>query len=181
MNKHQHILKSIAQPYLPELKITRTGILTAWHYYNVEHIVEQAMARVGGYECVNEYHYDNSDYSDTKTASINQTDRMATVANVVTAAGEPKMGDLRVVLYNAYKDRLDYFFLPKAAWESMREYGGANCRKLRARYEPSRDIVYKWNAYRLPTFEALAKEPSTQLYPNQYKQAQDLFHTIFST
>lgn len=180
MNKHQHILKEIAQPYLPDLQITDYTIDTLWGFYNIEAIVEQAMARVGGYTCVNQYHYDNSDYSDTKTATINQTDMVAVIGNVVTAAGVPKMGDLRVVLFNSIKDRLDYYFLPKEYWESIREYGPANRRKLRAKYEPSRDIVYKWHDYRKPTFEALAKEPSTIRSANEYQPGISIFDTVFS-
>ncbi len=180
LNKHQLILRDIACEYIPRYSNSWPIIQDHWRDFNVEHLVEQAMCLVGGYEFVDAHHYDCSDYSDSKTASINTHDRFATVGSILSRDGqEPKWGDLRVVLYNPYYDRLDYYFMPKAGWESIREYGAANRNKLRAKYNPELDIVYKWNQWRVPDFKTLARMPSTVTDPQEYKTAQTHFTQLF--
>lgn len=170
LNKHQLILRDIACQHIDRYRNSWPIIQDHWRDFNVEHLVEQAMAELGGYEFVDAHHYDNSDYSDTKTASINTHDRFATVGSILSRdGGTAKQGDLRVVLYNPYYDRLDYYFMPKAGWESIREYGQANRNKLRAKYNPDLDQVYKWHQWRVPTFKDLALMPSTVKDPHEYK------------
>ena len=68
-------------------------------HFNPEHLVEEAMAHLGGYEFLDADGYDFSDYSDSKTASIGENG-VATVGNILGRGkhGEAKIGDLRVVL-----------------------------------------------------------------------------------
>ena len=181
LNKHQLILKEIAAKYLPEYQGKEPELLANWRHYNVEHIVEDAMCRIGGYEFVDAHHWDNSDYSDTKTATIGY-EGMACVNGILSKKGQvPKAGDLRVVIYNPYYGgRLDYYFIPKAGWESIREYGLANNSKLRAQYNPDFDIIYKWSAWRVPDFDTLARMPATVTEPHKFTRlALNCFGSLF--
>lgn len=172
LNKHQLILRDIACAHIDRYRNSWDSIQAHWRDFNVEHLVEQAMCELGGYEFVDQHHYDNSDYSDTKTASINTHDRFATVGSILSQyTGKPKAGDLRVVLYNPYYDRLDYYFMPKAGWESIREYGEANKGRLRAKYNPEQDRVWKWDQWRVGTFRDLAQQPATVTEPDQFTNA----------
>ena len=147
--QHSRTLRKLAQTQ-PEI-------------FNCERLVELCMSRVGGYEFLDEDGYDFSDYSDAKTASITPTDSVAVVGNILGRGrtGQPKVGDLRVVLYNPYKQRLDYYFMPKQGWDSIREYGDANKGKLRAKYNADQDRVHKWHLWLCRDFQDLSTRPST--------------------
>jgi hypothetical protein len=175
MTKQELLFKEIILKYHPDFRTnSQLKDLALKHpeFFNTERLVELTMAHVGGYEFLDEDGYDFSDYSDSKTASIGNGS-VAVVGNILGRgkSGEPKVGDLRVVLYNPYKARLDYYFMPKAGWESIREYGDANKGKLRAKYSPDLDCVYKWRQWQCPDFETLAKTPSTIQQLNQWAPA----------
>ena len=143
-----------------------------WEDYNVERMVEKAMAAVGGYKHVDAHYYDFDDFSDSKTASITKEGKVwkVSVGNIVKKGpdSKAKAGDLRVVVYNSYDGSLQYYFMPKAEWEAIREYGEANKDKLRANYSPFEDVVYKWKQWRVDSFEELAKKPATITEPHQF-------------
>jgi hypothetical protein len=182
MNKHQRILKDIAHVHLPEYQDPRHLAVfdTRWRHYNVEHIVEDAMAHVGGYSYVDKDHYDNSDYSETKTGTCRQHDRTATISSIISRHTKTaKAGDIRAVIYNEFTGNLDYFFLPKAEWELLREHGEANCSILRTKYQPATDVYTKWQRFRLGDFETLARTPSTVTSPHDYALADTPRNTLF--
>lgn len=165
MTKQELLLREVIFQHHPDFKTSsqlKDLALRNPDYFNVERLVELAMAHVGGYEFLDEDGYDFSDFSDSKTASIGHGN-VATVTNILGRgkSGEAKVGDLRVILYNPYKDRLDYYFMPKAGWESIREYGDANKGRLRAKYSPDLDTVFKWRQWQCADFETLARTPAT--------------------
>ena len=179
MNKHTAILTEIAAVYLPEYQ-DRTEELIRYHrHYNVEHIVETAMALIGGYEFVDEHTHDNSDYSETKTGTIRTHDSVATISNIVTDAGQAKCGDIRAVIYNQFDHGLHYYFLPKAYWESIREHGRCNGNILRSSYKADIDRISKWRDYRVNTFHELAMMPSTVSSPYEYTPLNTPKNTLF--
>ena len=176
LNKQQMIHRDIICRYLDEYKGREQELIDNWQHFNTEHLTEVAMARVGGYEFIDENHYDNSDYSDTKTTSIarainkrtNASSYRISIGNVVSKRGSvAKYGDLRVVMYNPCWDRLDYYFLPKAEWDpGLREYGDANKDKIRATYNPDLDHVLGWDpSWKCNSFEELASRTSTITNP----------------
>jgi hypothetical protein len=171
MNKSQCILKDIAHQHLPEYQQGNQlpTLITNWRHYSVEHIVEDAMAHVGGFRYVDQDHYDNSDYSETKTGTCRRHDRTATISGILSRHTKTaKAGDIRAVVYNEFTQQLDYFFLPKADWEQMREYGEANCSILRTKYQPATDVYTKWERFRVKDFETLAKTAATITSPHEY-------------
>ena len=182
MNKHQCILKDIAHQHLPEYQVGKQlpTLLNNWRHYNVEHIVEDAMAHVGGFEYVNQAHYDNTDYSETKTGTCRQHDRTATISGIISRHSKtPKAGDIRAVIYNEFTQKLDYFFMPKADWELMREHGDANCSILRTKYQPHTDTYTKWERFRIKDFDTLAKTAATITSPHEYTVADTPRNTLF--
>ncbi|MDC0863057.1 hypothetical protein OAP74_01125, partial [bacterium] len=65
MNKNTTFLKNIIFKYLPENFPTATSQKLALQFpqaYNVEHLTEIALAKVGGYDFVDASGYDFSDY-----------------------------------------------------------------------------------------------------------------------
>jgi hypothetical protein len=183
MNKHQRILIDIAHRHLPEYQDPKflPKFQTHWRHYNVEHMVEDAMAHVSGcYQYVNEDHYDNTDYSETKTGTLRTHDSTATITNIVSDKGnKAKVGDIRAVIYNEYTGLLEYFFMPKAEWECLREYGESNKRILRARYNPNTGKILKWERFRVPDFETLAKTASTVSSPYEFQPTDTPKNTLF--
>jgi hypothetical protein len=182
LNKHQRILQDIAHRHLPEYgtQVSLPALLSNWRHYNVEHIVEDAMARVGGYEYVNADHYDNSDYSETKTGTLRKHDKTVSISNIISRyTSTPKAGDIRAVIFNEFTTLLEYFFMPKAGWESIREYGDANKDILRAKYNPNTGIINKWEQFRVPDFETLAKMPATVTSPYEFKELDTPKNTLF--
>jgi hypothetical protein len=172
LNKEQTILKEVICNHLPRYNGREDELVTNWRDFNVERLVEQAMAEVGGYAYVDAHHYDFDDFSDSKTATISKEGHSwkATVGNITQGGldSKAKAGDLRVVVYNSYDGTLQYYFMPKAGWESIREHGKSNRGKLRAAYSPYEDVVYKWKYWRVDSFEELAKKPATIVAPHQY-------------
>lgn len=189
LNKQQLILRDIVCEYMDEYRNRQSELMANWRHYNVENLVEEAMCRVGGYQFVDEHHYDNSDYSDTKTATISRAISKTTgsctykvnVGGVVSDAGVPKAGDLRVVVHNPIYERLDYYFMPKAGWEHIREYGAANQDKLRSNYNPDMDVIHKWpREWRCESFKDLASRPATVTAPNVFTpQPLNMFSELF--
>ena len=64
LNKEQTILKEIICKHLPRFYGKENEVVTNWEDYNVERLVEKAMAELGDYEHVDAYYYDFSDFSD---------------------------------------------------------------------------------------------------------------------
>jgi hypothetical protein len=77
--------------------------------FDIAKLVEQSLSAVGPYAFVDEEGYDFSDYSDSKTVSINARSRKAEINSV-----ETKIGALRITAYNPFKDSVDYFYVPKS-------------------------------------------------------------------
>ncbi len=123
--------------------------------FNVERLVEESLAAVGGYEFVDAAYYDFSDLSDSKTTTVNLKTRRAEIGNC-----EGKIGSLRITAYNPHRDRLDYFYVPARDMDFVREpcYGKAG-HKERIKFTWShRNDHYNWfEDFRVSTFVDLAQ------------------------
>jgi len=179
MNKHTAILRDIAAVYLPEYQGRTDELIRHHRHYNVEHISEYAMCQLGGYTWVDQDTHDNSDYSETKTGTIRTHDSVATISGIMTERGQVKCGDIRAVIYNQFDHSLHYYFLPKAYWESIREYGKSNATILRSSYNPQTDTVSKWKNYRVRSFHELAQMKSTVSDPYSYTALDSPKNTLF--
>jgi len=162
--KNETILKEIIFKHHPDFQDSRVLKKQNPNHFNVEYLIEETLSIVGNYKHINAAHADFSDGSDSKTASISLTSNLnrqnlfsGCIANVVSKAGVQKIGALRCIIYNPHYDRLMYYYLPKEFWKTILETGKANSDKIRFTYNIGTDTIAKFEQYRKPNFEALAK------------------------
>ena len=115
MNKEFLLMRDVVCKYLPYYASgsAKKHALENPSHYNVEHLVELAMAHVGGYEFVDASLYDFSDFSDSKTTTLSELDGSVSCQGGVpfmTTGGNVKIGALRVVIYNPNNQKLYYVF-----------------------------------------------------------------------
>ena len=137
--------------------------------YNIPRMVERAMAKIGGYLYVDEAHCDFLDGSDGKTATITRqpmdeesrkNTHQLTITNTISQGGTVK-GDLRVVVYNAVTDQLEYFFIPKSDIRALSRIPKKGMPRIEVTYNSKTGLVPKLEKYRMPDFVSLCKQPST--------------------
>ena len=136
--------------------------------YNIPRMVERAMAKIGGYLYVDEAHCDFLDGSDGKTATITRNPQKKThpnfhtltITNTISQGGTVK-GDLRVVVYNAVTDQLEYFFIPKSDIRALSRIPKKGMPRIEVTYNSKTGLVPKLEKYRMPDFVSLCKQPST--------------------
>jgi hypothetical protein len=164
LTKEYLIMKEIVCKYHPDYKRSRTAIKNA-HHYKVERLVEETMALVGGYERVDEAHYDFSDLSDSKTSTITKNKKWNSGSGKITGVAretsdETKWGDLRVVIYNSVTEKMMYYFLPYKFWIHYIYYSN-NIGSIPYTYNVYLDKISRFEEYRCDTFESLAKMEAT--------------------
>lgn len=167
MSKHYVLMRDIITKYHPEF--TKSADLTQYglsnpEIFNVERLVEECLAHVGGYNFVDEYGRDFDDpvSSDSKTTSVvvNNVERNRYVFIIQNV--ETKIGALRVTIYNPFKDRVDFMYLPKHAVNYWKERNGASGNsmtqkeRIRTSWSPFEDHYNKLEEYRVSSFEELA-------------------------
>ena len=137
--------------------------------YNIPRMVERAMAKIGGDLYGDEAHCDFLDGSDGKTATITRqpmdeesrkNTHQLTITNTISQGGTVK-GDLRVVVYNAVTDQLEYFFIPKSDIRALSRIPKKGMPRIEAYYNSKTGLVPKLEKYRMPDFVSLCKQPST--------------------
>ena len=130
--------------------------------FNIERLIEESLAAVGGYKFVDEegYDFDDKCKSDSKTVSVvsnSPTTKVFIIQNVHT-----KIGSLRVTIYNPFKDSVDYMYLPKKAVRYWKENNGTLCNeagakeRIRCSWSAKHNHYNKLEDYRVKDFVALA-------------------------
>lgn len=162
MSKHLVLIRDVVSKYHPEFRKSadlRRYALRNPTIFNVERLIEESLAAVGGYEFVDE---DGRDFncnwnSDSKTTTVIQDGRSKTAA--ITGI-ESKIGSLRVTIYNPFRDRVDFMYIPRHEVAVLSEpcYGRKNSAKerLRARWSEAGDHYNFFNMFRKKSFEELA-------------------------
>jgi hypothetical protein len=157
MSKELVLLKEIICKFHPKFRNTdvQKVALACPKYFNVELLVEETLAHVGGYKFVDKEGYDFSDYSDSKTTTVNSNTGVVTVSSV-----ETKIGALRICAYNPFKESVDFFFVPKSDLPRVRmPCYGKNSHKERILFSYSKVVNddYGWfEDYRVNSFAELA-------------------------
>lgn len=136
--------------------------------YNIPRMVERAMAKIGGYAYIDGAHSDFLDGSDAKTATIGANSHYKdyphfhklTISNTISQAGIVK-GDLRVVVYNAVTDQLEYFFIPKSDILALSTIPKKTQPYIQAKYNSKTGLIPMLEKYRMPDFVSLCKQRST--------------------
>ena len=110
LTKNEVLMRDVIIKYHPEFRKSaslREQGMKHPDMFNIEYLVEQSLAAVGPYEFVDEAGYDFTDFSDSKTVTVN-----AKTGNTCIRSVEAKIGALRVVAFNAITGETDYFFVP---------------------------------------------------------------------
>ena len=182
--KNCAILENIAFKFLPDMFPTAASRKLALKYpnaYNVEHLVELALAEVGGYNWVDEegYDFDDENYSDSKTCTLRCYDHQLGLTKI-----ENKIGSFRMVVYNEFKDDLDFIYLTSEGRELWTESGYLRKKpweqRIRTRYNPNKDSYNKLEPYRVNNFVELAKM-SDEAFKSYNRFETPLFSSLFST
>ena len=86
--------------------------------FNIPKLVEKTIAKLGNHKVVDGHGFDLSDGSEIKTTSI--VKNRLEISSVVSTTGALKKGALRVVVYNSATDSIEYYFLPKTFWSTLK-------------------------------------------------------------
>lgn len=176
-SKTSAILQEIVFKHHPAFKNNSASRLlfeTLHEVVNVERLVEQTMAHVGGYNFVDGHGYDFDDgealgcpNSECKTASIwpnpipkgNRNSYKLEVSNVCRTGpqGGEKCGALRIVLYNSVNHTLHYYFIPKLYWQNMITiHPTSGIGKIVATWNSVTNTCNKLDPFEVDSFESLA-------------------------
>jgi hypothetical protein len=158
MSKNLVLMRDVITRYHPEFVQSRDLCsygLKHSDIFNVERLVEECLAAVGGYQFVDQEGYDFSDFSDSKTVTVNAKSRRAEIHSV-----ECKIGALRITTYNPHKNGVDFFFVPERDLSRVKSpcYGKNSHGERIAFTWNNRFDHYNWfESYRLNSFAELAR------------------------
>jgi hypothetical protein len=168
MCKSQNMLTDILFKHHPDFhcEVTQKVLLKHHRAVNGEHLVEQAMAAVGGYEFVDGAHYDFSDGTECKTGSIRPSPTKpgrntyaGEISNVVSSGGVQKSGDVRFVLWNPHRARFEYFYIPHAHLGTtlkINTHGTNGTGRIFFTWNQTTDVIAKLEPFRVRSFHQLA-------------------------
>ena len=175
LSKAELILRDVICEYHPDVagnKQVITFLKKHVNWLDIEGMVEETMAHVGGYKFVDEAHYDFSDGTDCKTASVQPSPRkrygQETTAHLCEITGignvgdysQVKSGDLRVVVYNPHKQCLQYYFIPhKDMLRIMRYHSGGY--RITTNWNHKWDRNMKLDQFEVDDFVILSRTEST--------------------
>jgi hypothetical protein len=164
MSKHLLFMEQIVCNYHPEFKNSKDLQMYGKKHadiFNIERLIEETLAAVGGYDFVDETGRDfNCPFnSDSKTVSVvNNGNCLIMIIQSV----ENKIGSLRVTIYNPFKEAIDYMYIPKHAVRMLMENSGTTGnesgfkQRIRATWSPKSDSYNKLEKYRVKSFVELA-------------------------
>ena len=147
---------------LPELK--QYG-LDHPEIFNVERLIEESLADVGGYDFVDEdgRDFNDPDDSDSKTVTVVNNSKTKNNKVFIIQNVQTKKGSLRVTCYNPFSNKVDCFYIPRQAVKWLKENDGAKsresgvCERIRATWNEGKDHYNKLELYRVQNFVKLAK------------------------
>jgi len=163
MNKHELIMRDIILKYNIleglDIHVDKNTAMKRAQAFNVEHLVELAMEKIGDYTFLDESGYDFSDFSDCKTASIGVPKGRTSGQMAISALGT-KIGAIRAVIYNPFYRRLDYMFFPFKEWKKYEEpkykSGFIVDSRIRSTFNKKKNSYSKgFDQYLMNSFEAL--------------------------
>ena len=158
MSKNLVLMRDVICIYHPEFRKSRdlqSYGLKHPDIFNVERLIEESLSAVGNYLLVDREGYDFSDYSDSKTTTVNLNSRVGTVSSV-----ETKIGALRITAYNPFKNAADYFFVSRQDLKYVKSpCYGVNDHKERIKFTYSKksDSYGMFEDYRVDNFKELAR------------------------
>ena len=133
--------------------------------FNIERLIEESLAALGGYDFVDAEGYDFNDihYSDSKTVSVINNGGATQTKVIIIQSVENKIGSLRVTIYNPFKKGIDFLYIPKKDVQRLMENTGTTGtasklkQRIRTSWNPERDDYNKLEQYRVGSFKELAR------------------------
>ena len=157
MDKNKALMQEVIVKHHPEFKnrpeLSSYGLEYS-EMFNIERLIEETLAAVGKYHFVDGDGYDFTDYSDSKTVTINKNTLKAEISSV-----ENKIGALRITAFNPVSNSVDYFFVPADDLDDVRLpcYGKHHHKKrVVFQYNEQKDHYNQFEKYRLPSFVRMA-------------------------
>lgn len=158
MTKNEVLMRNVICRYHPAFKkspdLQEYGVKHS-DIFNTVRLVEECLAALGPYDFVDAEGYDFTDYSDSKTTTVNVNTGIVTITGV-----ESKIGALRITAFNPFKNSLDFFFLPKQDLDIVKQdCYGKNEHRQRVVFNYSRQVADNYcsfEKYRVPSFKDLA-------------------------
>lgn len=171
-SKNILFLREIISKYHPMFAYNDIPLEKALRYpdaFNVESLIEDCLAHVGGYKRVYEHgrDFDDEDNSDSKTITVREdksrkNSYKGNIENIKT-----KKGSLRVTIYNQIAERIDYLYIPDYTTLPLANTRGSAGGTSKSADTEQKRISVTWNKhgdtygrferYRLSSFEELAK------------------------
>jgi len=157
MDKNEILMRDVICIYHPEFIASRDLRKYGMKHpniFNVERLIEESLASLGPYSFVDREGYDFTDFSDSKTTTINANTRQGNISSV-----ETKIGALRITAYNPFKDAADFFYVSKRDLKYVKSpcYGvNAHKERILFQYSKKGDAYGMFEDYRVKTFEDLA-------------------------
>jgi len=157
MDKNEILMRDVICIYHPEFIASRDLRKYGMKHpniFNVERLIEESLSAVGPYSFVDREGYDFTDFSDSKTTTINANSRTGTIGSV-----ETKIGALRITAYNPFKDAADFFYVSKRDLKYVKSpcYGvHSHKERILFQYSKKGDAYGMFEDYRVKTFEDLA-------------------------
>lgn len=154
------VIKNFHPDFIDNQELSLFGLLRP-ELFNVERLVEESLAAVGGYILIDGEHQDFCDGSDSKTSSFSPNPSSAnshsgSIKNVRTAGGNLKAGPLRVLIYNPLELKTHFYFLPRSFWPLLvsKGYGGLGI--INYSYNLRSQDIPRFRNFQCNTFEKLA-------------------------
>jgi len=165
MSKHYTLMHDVITKHHPNFtsRSVKRLALDRPEIFNVEHLIEECLAELGGYQLVGGEHQDFCDGSDSKTSSISSTandgglTHRGTIKNVRTSGGNLKIGALRVVVYNPIEQNCSFYFLPRGFWTTCVTQGYGGLGIISYSYNRKTQQILRFVPFRCEDFEELAQ------------------------
>lgn len=174
LSKHEMLFEEIISKYHPDIVGNESVIdfcKKNIKWLNIERMIEETMAAVGGYDFVDQPHYDFTDGTDSKTASVapnsrtyygKETSSYSCEIGGIGNIGENssvKTGALRVIVYNPHTQELEYYFIPNKDMKKLMRWHASGYR-ITTTWNINKQTNNKLDPYRVKDFETLATWPA---------------------
>ena len=169
MCKATVLFNEVIAKYHPDISTNpeiRDFLASRIQWLNIEALIEQTMAAVGGYNFIGGAHRDFSDGTECKTGSVapkpsvsSVNSYMVRITNIESCAGTTK-GSIRAVIYNPHTQTCDYYYIPKSDLNTVLRLthgnGPGTEKHLHATWNKKTNKNNKLDPYQVENFQTLA-------------------------
>ena len=185
MCKYETLYRTIIREYHPSIANStevKSFMDTHWSWMNIEKMIEETMAAVGGYEFVDGEHYDFSDFTECKTGSVKPNPAKLTsvncyqvrITNVESGAGITK-GSIRAVIYNPHTNECTYYYIPASHLNTKIKLtcvnGPGTIKNINATWNSNTNKIKMLEPYRVASFKELSTMTDDTFLETEFLQA----------